>query len=65
ITNRKERAAIFGQYDHVRIYGMDYFDKLRSAGFKVEEIDYSAKLTPQEVDTYRLAPGEILPVCKK
>src|SRR5690606_30324446 len=28
ITDRKERAKIFGQYDHVRIYGRDYFDKL-------------------------------------
>ena len=30
ITDKKERAKIFGQYDHVRIYGRDYFDKLRS-----------------------------------
>ena len=35
ITNRKERAKIFGQYDHVRVYGRDYFEKLRSIGFKV------------------------------
>ena len=28
ITNKKERAKIFGQYDHVRVYGRDYFDKL-------------------------------------
>ena len=33
ITDRKERAKIFGQYDHVRVYGRDYFDKLRSIGF--------------------------------
>ncbi|MBT8264372.1 MAG: class I SAM-dependent methyltransferase, partial [Muriicola sp.] len=33
ITDKKERARVFGQYDHVRIYGRDYFDKLRSVGF--------------------------------
>ncbi len=65
ITDRDERAKIFGQYDHVRIYGRDYFDKLRSVGFKVEEVDYTSKITPSEVDRYRLAQGEILPVCWK
>ena len=66
ITDPKERAAIFGQYDHLRIYGRDYFEKLRSVGFKVKEIDYTANiLSPQEVDKYCLAKGEILPVCYK
>ena len=36
ITDKKERAKIFGQYDHVRVYGSDYFDKLRRIGFKVK-----------------------------
>lgn len=65
ITNQKERAAIFGQYDHVRIYGRDYFDKLRSIGFKVVEEDYTAKLNPELVEKYCLAKGEIIPVCFK
>ena len=45
ITNPKERAKIFGQYDHVRVYGKDYFDKLRSIGFEVKEVNYSQKLS--------------------
>ncbi len=65
ITSRKERAKIFGQYDHVRVYGRDYFDKLRSIGFNVEEVDYTKTLTPLDVDTYRLAQGEVIPVCSK
>jgi SAM-dependent methyltransferase len=65
ITSRKERAKIFGQYDHVRVYGRDYFDKLRSIGFKVQEVDYTNALTPSEIDSYRLAQGEIIPVCSK
>ena len=44
ITNRRERAEIFGQYDHVRVYGRDYFNKLRSVGFEVDEIDYTKKI---------------------
>jgi predicted SAM-dependent methyltransferase len=65
ITNQKERAAIFGQYDHVRIYGRDYFDKLRSIGFKVVEEDYTNKISPELVEKYCLAKGEIIPVCFK
>lgn len=65
ITDKKERAKIFGQYDHVRIYGRDYFDKLRSIGFKVEEVDYTATLSEEEIDKYRLAKGEIIPVVYK
>jgi SAM-dependent methyltransferase len=65
ITNQKERAAIFGQYDHVRIYGRDYFDKLRSIGFKVVEEDYTAKIAPELVEKYCLAKGEIIPICFK
>ena len=65
ITDKQERTKIFGQYDHVRIYGLDYFDKLRSIGFKVDAVDYTAGLSAQDVDTYRLAKGELIPVCHK
>jgi SAM-dependent methyltransferase len=65
ITDKKERAKIFGQYDHVRIYGRDYFEKLRDIGFKVEEIDYTSTMTAENVETYRLAKGEIIPLVRK
>ncbi len=65
ITDKKERAKIFGQYDHVRVYGRDYFDKLRSIGFKVDAVDYTEKLSKEEVEKYCLAKGEIIPVCYK
>jgi SAM-dependent methyltransferase len=65
ITDKKERARIFGQYDHVRIYGRDYFEKLRSIGFTVEEVDYTHTLPKEEVEKYRLAKGEIIPLVRK
>jgi SAM-dependent methyltransferase len=65
ITDEKERAKIFGQYDHVRVYGRDYFDKLRTIGFTVVEEDYTAKISPELVEKYCLAKGEIIPVCFK
>jgi len=65
ITNPKERAKIFGQYDHVRVYGKDYFDKLRSIGFEVKEVNYSQKLSTEISSKYRLMEGELLPVVFK
>ena len=65
ITDPKERTKIFGQYDHVRIYGYDYFNKLRSIGFEVLAVDYTKKLSNKDINKFRLAKGEIIPVCKK
>ncbi len=65
IIDQKERAKIFGQYDHVRVYGQDYFNKLRSIGFTVIEEDYTSKISPELVEKYCLAKGEIIPVCFK
>ena len=65
ITDPKERAKIFGQYDHVRVYGRDYFDKLRSVGFKVEEVNYSQKVSSELSSRYRLMECELLPVVFK
>lgn len=65
IKTPEDRAEHFGQYDHVRVYGKDYFNRLRDAGFKVEEVAYSKTLSPDLVEKYCLAKGEILPVCFK
>lgn len=65
ITDPAERTRIFGQYDHVRVYGLDYFDRLRQVGFEVEEIVYSTHFTAEEIERYRIVPQEILPLCKK
>lgn len=65
ITSPAERTKHFGQYDHVRVYGMDYFEKLRAVGFKVQEINYAQTIAPEKVLEYCLSPQEILPVCTK
>jgi predicted SAM-dependent methyltransferase len=65
ITDRKERSKIFGQYDHVRIYGRDYFNKLRTIGFEVKEANYTATFSEDDILKYCLAKGEVIPVCYK
>ncbi|HZW78341.1 MAG TPA: methyltransferase domain-containing protein [Flavobacteriaceae bacterium] len=65
ITDPQERRKIFGQYDHVRVYGMDYFDKLQTIGFKVFPVDYTSKLGKTDIEKYRLPEGELIPVVQK
>lgn len=65
ITDPKERHRLFGQYDHVRMYGQDYPERLKAAGFAVEEIDYSQRLSPELFAKYALPEREKLYVCSK
>ena len=65
ITYPEERTKHFGQYDHVRVYGKDYFKRLQAVGFTVNEVNYSKSLTKDLVKKYGLVDGEILPVCSK
>jgi len=65
ITDQSERTRIFGQYDHLRVYGMDYFKKLSSIGFNVNALDYTSGISSDDIERYRLCKGELLPVCKK
>ncbi len=65
ITDPDERTRIFGQYDHVRVYGTDYYDKLRAAGFKVKVVDYTKNLSNEAIEKYRLPKGEKIPLVEK
>lgn len=65
ITDPKERQKHFGQYDHVRWYGMDYFDRLRSVGFQTEINFYSQKFSESDTKKFGLNRNEILPVVSK
>lgn len=65
ITSPEERQKHFGQYDHVRWYGMDYFSRLRDAGFAVSPIAYADEFPQEEQTRYALMKGEILPVVRK
>lgn len=64
ITDPEERTRIFGQYDHRRIFGADYTDRLRSVGFEAADIDYAAALSPEERTRYALPKDHIYLVYK-
>ena len=65
VTDPAERERFFGQYDHVRMPGRDYIDRLRTAGFVVEEHDPAAETSDDMVARHALKAGELLYRCRK
>ena len=65
IRDASQRRKLFGQYDHVRVYGRDYFEILAAAGFKSQAIDYTTKLGKEAIEKFRLASGELIPLVRK
>lgn len=65
ITDKKERTQIFGQYDHVRIYGLDYFERLNAIGFDARGIAYLNSLSKEEIQRFGLPKAERIPVAVK
>ena len=59
IIDKAERKKVFGQYDHVRIYGKDYFDLLDSAGFESHCISFTEKLSKHEIKKFSLQTDHI------
>jgi ubiquinone/menaquinone biosynthesis C-methylase UbiE len=44
IVGPQERERAFGQHDHVRLYGRDFLDRLRSVGFEVQRDEFHRSL---------------------
>lgn len=64
ITDAAERTRLFGQYDHRRVYGRDYVERLSAVGFQVEDIDYVAQLPDATTRLYALS-GEHIYIVRK
>ena len=65
ITSPKERERAFGQFDHVRLYGADYNDRLEDAGFSVEVDGFVRDLDDRTVTRFGLMRSEDVYRCKK
>lgn len=64
ITNAEERTHIFGQYDHRRVYGRDYDERLTKAGFRVERINYTERLSDEQRQRYAIGSDDLIVVYK-
>jgi len=52
IIDPQERLKRFNQEDHVRLYGKDYFDRLREAGFRVAVYRWKDYMSEKEAKLY-------------
>lgn len=61
VTTPEQRLEVFGQIDHLRLYGLDYKDRLEECGFKVELF----KFPTDTIEKYGLNEKESLYICHK
>jgi SAM-dependent methyltransferase len=64
ITTPGGRRAAFGEATHVRIYGVDLVDRLRSVGFQVE-IDHGDAIEPSTIERFGLTSDESILFCTR
>jgi SAM-dependent methyltransferase len=58
ITDPRERQKHFNQKDHYRIYGKDFPERMKEAGFKVTENNYLEEFTVADKEKYGLMKQE-------
>ncbi|BDC98380.1 class I SAM-dependent methyltransferase [Persicobacter psychrovividus] len=65
ITSPQAREDAYGQTDHVRLFGRDYGQRLKKAGFDVLEDTFVQRLPEEEVRKYGFPAEEIVYFCRK
>ena len=64
ITEPEDRERAFGQRDHVRLYGRDYGQRLREAGWEVDCVEFARTLSDAEIQRFSVDPEEDLYLCR-
>jgi SAM-dependent methyltransferase len=65
ITSPEEREKHFWQKDHVRLFGKDYPEWLKKAGFDVQEFNPNTEFDSEFIERNRLMKSEILYIARK
>lgn len=65
ITDPHERKRLFGQVDHVRMYGQDYVKRLENSGFKVNVDKFAGELEHNKSFTFGINSSEPIFLCSK
>lgn len=65
VTDPKERARRFGRHDHVRLYGPDFADRLREAGFEVSVVPPHDFVDPSRFNSMGLRAHFDIYYCEK
>jgi SAM-dependent methyltransferase len=60
ITEPKDREKHFRQKDHYRLYGLDFPERLKEAGFTITDSNYTDELDKETIERYRLIKNEYM-----
>jgi ubiquinone/menaquinone biosynthesis C-methylase UbiE len=65
IVTPEARLQRFGQWDHVRLCGLDYADRMRAAGFVVAVLPTADVVTDAECVQMRIQTDRYIFYCRK
>jgi SAM-dependent methyltransferase len=65
IVDPFERRRLFGQYDHVRVYGPDFEVRLAAAGFEVTRLMTANLVSQSEIQKFGLKADETIFLAEK
>lgn len=63
IVTEEERERYYGQNDHVRLYGMDFKERLESYGLNVNVYTPNAYMSREEIEHYGLIQDDMVMIC--
>jgi predicted SAM-dependent methyltransferase len=64
ITEPADREAAYWQHDHVRLYGRDFADRVRAAGFDVDVVAMTDELGAARARRHGLLPVDLIHLCR-
>lgn len=65
MVSPEEQERVFGESGHIRIYGLDYKNRLEAAGFSVKLDNYCRELEDDLIKKYGLLKDEPIYFCSK
>ena len=65
VTDPAERLRLFGQEDHVRLYGQDFVERVREANFSVKVIKPADFLSEEEIELMGIKTTDEIYYCTK
>lgn len=63
--SKNERLRLFGQEDHVRLYGYDYKERIEKYGFRVTVYRPKDELDKFHIEKYGLIEDDVIMICSK
>ena len=65
ITSSKQRLALYGQEDHVRLYGTDFIKRFEQYGLSIQVFSPQDTLDEEEIQMYGVIKDDILMIATK